>query len=731
MKALIFTFVDIESTTRADAIARILGESNWEVAVCDYTLAGAFKPSRLVRTQKFALLTLMDLGFDSVPQLSARQYENAFGDDIDFSAISGLTFYSADYPNNFPFSQTFLNTESLYYQRLRGIAARVDQLLRAIKPDLVIVQQGSEVVSRIIASKAHKFSIAKLCSESSFFSGHFLLDPVGQHFLSGVNKIDKDWPAVSLQPLTTQEAKGVAQFIHNWKADKATKYPQVTRPDERMRLEKFLKSGDGPILFVPMQVPLDANVFHSIGAFPTLEDFYQSIINGLPLNWRAVFKRHPKDTVSRGLPRLPNSNVLLVDEISIHDLIVAADAVALFSSNVGLETLLYGKPVIVGGRPCYGGKGLTIDVQSSRELPHALEQALNWQPDKELRDRLLNYLLNDYLIRNEDSPALLRRIEETRSVMQITDPRCPYSECDPPVVAEYTEFIRRYDNLAKHNLMAPDVLRRIDIPGFCTRPDVCSDLGSGERQTSAWVTRIEHGHLSRYAFVASVINPGQKVLDIACGVGYGAYMLADRCQAQVTAVDGSHDSIAYAQANWAHPGIDYRTASAGSFFTHDGSAEYDVIVSFETIEHLRDASLFLKQAWEKLRPGGVLFVSTPNSDVYLLMNHPFHVEHFDESELRALLRSLGKVSQCLIAWQSQNTVDARPSHDSRFLIGVLFKEPQGMAWAIDPQALQPQMPFTYTPPAREFSRLMDVVRMMARRKKWLIYLIRRWVFGTK
>lgn len=726
MKAMIFAFNDLGSSTLADTISCNLENSDWETVVCDYSLTGGFNPRRLKRSTKSSLLTLADLGYGSIPQLSSRQYREAFGDDMDFPAISGLSFYTVDYPNNYPLSNTFLNTESIFYQRLRGFSARIDQLLRAIKPDLVIVQQGSEAISRLIAGKALKKNIPQLCWESPFFLGYLLLDPAGQHFLPGRNKIELDWPSISTRVLTTAETGRLTQFIQDWKGSRTSKYQQDINLIESERLASFLAAGTGPVLFVPMQIPLDANVYHGLGGFSSLEQFYSQLVAHLPPGWRAIFKHHPKNHIAPPQLDKSDSRVLVVREANIHELISVADVVAVFSSNVGLEALLYGKPVIAGGKPYYGGKGLTLDVRTGEELPVALEQALTWHPDLALRDRLVRYLLDDYLIREDDTPALLRRVEEARGGLPETDPRCPFAECDPPISTEYIDLIRRYDELARQNLMPSEILPQLEIPGFCTLPEAqLSDLGSGERQASAWVTRIEPGHLSRYALVASVIPLGQHVLDLACGVGYGAYMLADRAQSSVVAVDGSRDTIDYALANWAHLEIAYQAASAGTFFMEDTGREYDVIVSFETIEHLRDADLFLEQAWQRLRPGGVLFVSTPNSDVYPLLNHPFHVEHYDVPTLLEALSRLPDVGACQIYWQHRNVIAAAPSHDSRFLIGALFKAPKESGWVLPPDTLAAALPFTYNPPSAEFSSLTDIWKMLARRRFWLRRLLLR------
>ena len=65
-------------------------------------------------------------------------------------------------------------------------------------------------------------------------------------------------------------------------------------------------------------------------------------------------------------------NVRLVSPYtSSHELIREAAAVIVISSTVGLEALLYGQPVLTMGQPFYSGYGVTLDVDSFRELREA------------------------------------------------------------------------------------------------------------------------------------------------------------------------------------------------------------------------------------------------------------------------------------------------------------------------------------------------------------------------
>jgi capsule polysaccharide export protein KpsC/LpsZ len=66
-----------------------------------------------------------------------------------------------------------------------------------------------------------------------------------------------------------------------------------------------------------------------------------------------------------------------------------AEAVAVISSTVGLEALLYGRPVLTLGQPFYSGYGVTLDVDSFREIREAVPALLRFQPDRERIARFL------------------------------------------------------------------------------------------------------------------------------------------------------------------------------------------------------------------------------------------------------------------------------------------------------------------------------------------------------
>lgn len=154
--------------------------------------------------------------------------------------------------------------------------------------------------------------------------------------------------------------------------------------------------------------------------------------------------------------------------------------------------------------------------------------------------------------------------------------------------------------------------------------------------------RTEKEHLARYRFAARYVK-NKRILDIACGTGYGARMLKQSGAVSAHGVDISEEAIAFAVAHCSGDGVTFSTEDAEQF-TNPGA--YDVIVSFETIEHVRNYLLTLKNFYAALSSGGMLILSTPNrfatapgTSLEHTPSNPFHIREFSLSELVASLRA--------------------------------------------------------------------------------------------
>lgn len=146
-------------------------------------------------------------------------------------------------------------------------------------------------------------------------------------------------------------------------------------------------------------------------------------------------------------------------------------------------------------------------------------------------------------------------------------------------------------------------------------------------------------HVVRYQLAAQLIRPGDAVLDAACGLGYGSYVLArqSRC-ASVLGVDGSDYAVRYAELSFAAVERRLRFAKA---WLPAGLAElpdqsFDVIVCIETLQHVEDPDGLLACFDRLLKPGGRIIASVPNdwSDDSGKAANPNHLQLYTLASLR-------------------------------------------------------------------------------------------------
>lgn len=166
--------------------------------------------------------------------------------------------------------------------------------------------------------------------------------------------------------------------------------------------------------------------------------------------------------------------------------------------------------------------------------------------------------------------------------------------------------------------------------------DVKDSAFTGERFLPNMSGGLELDHLHRYV-AASEICANKRVLDIACGEGYGSYLLSQIAQS-VTGVDIDHKTIQAAKDKYQKENLSF--VAADCLKTGLPEQSFDVIVSFETIEHINEHSLYINELRRLLAPGGILIISTPNSISYNLgretQNH-FHLKELNLSEFKTLL----------------------------------------------------------------------------------------------
>ncbi len=168
--------------------------------------------------------------------------------------------------------------------------------------------------------------------------------------------------------------------------------------------------------------------------------------------------------------------------------------------------------------------------------------------------------------------------------------------------------------------------------------DTSSELPfTGERFTPDCVREIAYEHWHRYAF-AQRIAQDKCVLDAACGEGYGSALLATMAK-RVTAVDIDASTIAHASLRYgSHQNLEFMQCDVTALDTLPASS-FDLIVSFETLEHVAEQARLLDGFARLLSDDGVLLISTPDKHNYNAgcEPNPFHVRELQRDEFEALL----------------------------------------------------------------------------------------------
>ncbi|MFO1303223.1 MAG: methyltransferase domain-containing protein [Burkholderiales bacterium] len=160
---------------------------------------------------------------------------------------------------------------------------------------------------------------------------------------------------------------------------------------------------------------------------------------------------------------------------------------------------------------------------------------------------------------------------------------------------------------------------------------------TGERFVPELNGAIWAEHWHRYCAVAP-LAAGRRVLDAACGEGYGSDYLATFARA-VTGVDVSAGAVQHARERYRRANLEFVAASVAALPMADAS--FDLVVSFETIEHLAQQAEMLAEFRRVLAPDGVLVLSSPNKPVYSAngaFRNEYHVKELTREELADLLR---------------------------------------------------------------------------------------------
>ncbi|MRX71194.1 methyltransferase domain-containing protein [Bacillus lacus] len=176
-------------------------------------------------------------------------------------------------------------------------------------------------------------------------------------------------------------------------------------------------------------------------------------------------------------------------------------------------------------------------------------------------------------------------------------------------------------------------------------------------------------HVARYYFATPYA--GERVLDIACGTGYGSHMVAKHCKREIKeliGVDIDPEAVTYANRQYHHQKITFLEGNAMDPQLPERLGQFDTILCFETIEHVEDDRLVLENLYKMLKPGGTLVISTPfGRGRGIPTNEPYHIHQLTRDEFNELLsEQFGDIEM----YYQRGPTFEKPREDVRYFIGV-------------------------------------------------------------
>jgi 2-polyprenyl-3-methyl-5-hydroxy-6-metoxy-1,4-benzoquinol methylase len=168
----------------------------------------------------------------------------------------------------------------------------------------------------------------------------------------------------------------------------------------------------------------------------------------------------------------------------------------------------------------------------------------------------------------------------------------------------------------------------LELTGERTLPDIPAE--------NYWFRR----HLAVYEWIGERVD-GRRVLDMACGEGYGSDLLA-RNAASVVGLDANPDAHAHARLRYVRRNLSFER---GLVETYGERASFDAVVFLQTIEHVHDPAAVLGHLRSLLTPGGAVYVSTPNVLTLappgaVRSGNPWHLKEYRAAEFRELCEAV-------------------------------------------------------------------------------------------
>jgi len=241
---------------------------------------------------------------------------------------------------------------------------------------------------RTLVMVAQRLGLSTLFAELAPIAGHVTLDPSG---VNAAGMLPKDPGYYRAWADAHADRGGVARWRDGLVARSG------------IRRQSQGETGTGPFLFVPLQVRGDTQIAVHGGWMKSVPAFIDEVARAaqhLPAGWRVVFREHPSDRMGNAeqLGRLVGPRVAVDNATDTFELVRRSEGVVTVNSSVGMQALLFGKPVLALGRANYAVPGVAATAEGDEELAQAFATARDWELAAGLTEAFLRFLAEEYYV---------------------------------------------------------------------------------------------------------------------------------------------------------------------------------------------------------------------------------------------------------------------------------------------------------------------------------------------
>ena len=266
------------------------------------------------------------------------------------------------------------------------------------KDAVAVAWNGLNGSRRVFMDAAKDAGNRQLYFELCPFKGRITVDPCGVNFQNSLPRVAApylQWAAAQERPPTWEEH-----------ATSITARQGAVKRGDAGQAHPL----EAPFIFVPLQVPGDSQLRIFGGNYPTVESVVEAVARAaahLPEGWHVRIKEHPtaKDSLGESHQRLFQGNVVLDNSTDTFAQVAASRAVITVNSSVGLEAMLFRKPVAALGQCFWAIPGVAQHLPDMPALSAAFAAPESMTFDPELRDAFLGFIFNAYYPTLDSSEA--------------------------------------------------------------------------------------------------------------------------------------------------------------------------------------------------------------------------------------------------------------------------------------------------------------------------------------